>query len=122
MLLSPPRIAATLTSLGETEASSAGEQLAKGYPSRAVTDLRRGRLPGLPAPYPACAPIPRRITQPLLFVYASKNSRRRPNDWPERRGRRGGNNLRKNVARIPGTRNSQAGQSRASPAGDSHGS
>ena len=56
MRLKPCGVAAILRSLGETEASPAGEQLAKGYPSRAVTDLRRGRPPGLPAPYPVCAP------------------------------------------------------------------
>ena len=66
MLLSPPRIAATLTSPGETEANSAGEQLAKGYPSRAVTDLRRGRPSGLPTT--------------LLSAYDPKNSRRRRNE------------------------------------------
>lgn len=32
-----PYVGATLPSLGETEANSAGEQLAEGYPSRAVT-------------------------------------------------------------------------------------
>ena len=51
MLLSLRCIAATLPALGETEASSAGEQLVEGYPSRAVTDRRRGRPPSLPAPY-----------------------------------------------------------------------
>jgi hypothetical protein len=63
MRLNRPYIGATLPSLGETEASSAGEQLAEGYPSRAVTDVRRGRPPGLPAP------------TPLLSAHASKNSR-----------------------------------------------
>ena len=94
MLLSLPRIAATLTSLGETEASSAGEQLAKGYPSRAVTALRRGRPSGLPTP--------------LLSAYASKKlppkAERIPMHIRIRRPRQCGKNFRKNVAKIPGTR------------------
>lgn len=60
MLLSPLCIAATLTSFGETEASSAGEQLAEGYPSRAVTDARCGRPSGLPAPSRYCPPMPQK--------------------------------------------------------------
>jgi hypothetical protein len=63
MLLSPARIAGTLTSLGETEASSAGEQLAKGYPSRAVTDLRRGvgfRASPPPSANRYCPPMPQK--------------------------------------------------------------
>jgi len=63
VLLKRCGVAATLPSLGETEASYAGEQLAKGYSSRAVTDLRRGRPSGLPTPIP------------LLSAHASKNSR-----------------------------------------------
>ncbi len=70
MRLRPCRVAATLSSLGETAASAAGEQLAKGYPSRAVTDLRQGRPSGLPTPIP------------LLSVHASENSRRRRNEGP----------------------------------------
>lgn len=60
MRLNRLRDAATLPSLGETEASSAGEQLAEGYPSRAVTDVRRGRLPGLPAPLRYCPSMPQK--------------------------------------------------------------
>ncbi len=50
MLLSRPTIAGTLASLGETEASSAGEQLAEGYLSRAVTDYTSGEVFGPPLP------------------------------------------------------------------------
>ncbi len=50
MLLSRPTIAGTLASLGETEASSAGEQLAEGYLSRAVTDTTSGEACGPPQP------------------------------------------------------------------------
>lgn len=52
MRLNRSPVAATLPALGETEASSAGEQLAKGYPSRAVTGLRRGEALGPPHPHP----------------------------------------------------------------------
>ena len=66
MLLSRPTIAGTLASLGETEASSAGEPLAEGYPSRAVTDYTSGEVFGPPPP-----PLP----QQLLSAHASRNSR-----------------------------------------------
>ena len=52
MFLKRCGIAATLRSLGETEASSAGEQLAKGYLSRAVTDGTSGEAFGSPHPHP----------------------------------------------------------------------
>ncbi len=80
--LNPLRIAATLPSLGETEASSAGEQLAEGEPGRAVAGLRLGRPSGLPATYPASGVDPGRIHPPLLSAYASRNSHRRRNGWP----------------------------------------
>ena len=60
MLLKRCGVAATLPSLGETEAGSAGEQLAKGYPSRAVTDVRPGRPSGLPAPFRYCPSMPQK--------------------------------------------------------------
>lgn len=66
MLLSRPTIAGTLASLGETEARSAGEQLAEGYLSRAVTDYTSGEV---------CGPPPPPLPQPLLSAHASKNSR-----------------------------------------------
>ncbi len=44
------RIIFACASLGETEASSAGEQLAEGYPSRAVTDHTPGEVFGPPQP------------------------------------------------------------------------
>jgi len=54
VLLSPPCVTATLASLGVAEASSAGEQLGEEHPIRAVTNFRRGRLLGLPAPVVNC--------------------------------------------------------------------
>ena len=48
MVLSSPWVAVSLRLLGETEAGFAGEQTAKGYPSRAVT---QGRPAGLPRPF-----------------------------------------------------------------------
>ncbi len=65
MCLSPPQVADKLSLLGETEASSAGEQLAKGYPGRAVTDFRSGGPAGLPGPLPPA----------VIVRHASKNSR-----------------------------------------------
>lgn len=65
MYLSSSDVSATVRMLGETEASSAGEQLAKGYPSRAMTNRRQGRPSGLPVPFP----------HPSLTVHAFKNSR-----------------------------------------------
>ena len=57
MLLSRPTIAGTLASLGETEASSAGEQLAEGYLSRAVTDTTSGEVFGPPNPHPSAVTV-----------------------------------------------------------------
>ena len=51
-------VAATSASLGETEASYAAEQLRKGYPSRAVTDLRRGGLRVSPTTSHYCPCMP----------------------------------------------------------------
>ena len=82
--LMSPCITTRLPPLGETEASATGEQLAKGYPSRAVTDCRRGRPSYLP---------PSSFPSPSLSAYASKNSRPKggtgrmtPSAWPHQGG------------------------------------
>ena len=73
MCLSSSNDSDTVRTLGETEASSAGEQLAEGYPSRAMTDLRQGRPPGLPAPFP-----PSVIGRPCLQKLPPEGR----NGWP----------------------------------------
>jgi len=93
VLLRLCHVAATVLALGETETSSAGEQLAEGYPSRAVTEVRRqstdrreGRRRGLPDPLSNsryCPPMPPKT--------------------PARRAEPCGKNFRKTVAIFSGT-------------------
>ena len=54
--LSRPEATGTLAMLGETDAGSAGEQPAEGYPSRTVTTERSGRPSGLPTCH--CSSMP----------------------------------------------------------------
>jgi hypothetical protein len=89
MLLSRPTIAGTLALLGETEASSAGEQLAEGYPSRAVTDPTSGEVFGPPQP-PSCG----RYCPPMPQKTPARRAERKPvgpalpmwSEYPEKCG------------------------------------
>jgi hypothetical protein len=84
--LSSSEVSATVQLLGETEASSAGEQLAEGYPSRAMTNRRQGRPPGLPALFLASV-----IGRPCLQKLPPEGRNRKPSGCSEKVVRISGN-------------------------------
>ncbi len=98
-------IGATLPSLGETEAIAAGEQLVEGYLSRAVTDVRRGRLPGLPAPIPLLSRPCLKNSRPEGGASAPWQASPRWQEFPEKSGNifrnAQGTRIRQQNSRLP---------------------
>ncbi len=97
MILRPRSVADILDESGETEASSAGAQLAEGYPGRVMTDNREGRASALPSTlsYPV-------IARPCLRRLAPEG--RNPRGWTLHQC---GHNFRRNVVKFSGTHRSK---------------